>query len=126
MRRRFTLVEVAIATLVFAIALSSILTMLGTARSRLVRAQRRWARGHLLAQAVELHLLTGDRGVAPPEFLPQGFRTSCAVLEVRALPDGVEPSMNGWRLAVYEILLDDPAGVRIGERQLVKIVPEAL
>jgi prepilin-type N-terminal cleavage/methylation domain-containing protein len=123
-RRAFTLIEVALAILVFAVSLAALLGMLGSARSRILRSQRKWARGHLLSSSVEFHLLAGDMDSVPPGVLPEGFRAECTVEEPAGLPEEAELEIGGWRLAVYDIRLYDPMGERIASKRVRKVVPE--
>ena len=123
-RHRLTLVEVAIGALIFALSLGSILAVLGTARGRILRAQRRWARAHLLTQAVEFHMLAGDRETVPEGLLPEGFSAQCEVMEPEQLPEMVEPVLQGWKLVSYRVSVIDPAGERVAETTIETVLPE--
>ena len=64
-RHSFTLMEVMIAATILALAVVSTMGVVAGARSTLLRAEQRWARQHLLAQAVEFYLLAGRDGDFP-------------------------------------------------------------
>ncbi|HOG51969.1 MAG TPA: hypothetical protein PKY10_15370, partial [Lentisphaeria bacterium] len=66
-----------IAATILALAVVSTMAIIGGARSNLIRAEKRWARQHLLEQAVELYLLGGHDAVVPEGLLPAGFSTAC-------------------------------------------------
>lgn len=120
---RFTLLEVVVALLIFAAAISALLSVLGTARARLLRAERGWARAHLLASAVEFHLLAGDTERLPPDVLPEGFYAECWIDDIRLLPEEAEEEISGWRLAEFTVVVFDPMGEQIAGQTVRKMIP---
>ncbi len=121
----FTLIEVVIAATILALSVAFTMSIVATARSQVLRAERRWGRAHLLAQAAEYHLLAGARAKQPPDgLLPEGYRTSCELFEVLDLPEEALEPVNGWRLGEFMIRVDDPNGQPIGELRVRKLVRE--
>jgi len=121
---RFTLIEVAIAILIFAAAFAALLGVLGGARARTIRSQRKWARSHLLASAVEFHLLVGESDHLPEGILPEGFSAECTVEDLPELPLEAEEEIRGWKLAEYHIIVRDPMGEQVGGQVIRKMISE--
>jgi len=121
----FTLIEVVIAATILAMSVAFTMSIVATARSQVLRAERRWGRAHLLAQAAEYHLLAGARsGNQPDGLLPEGFRTFCDLAEVLDVPEEALEPVNGWRLGEFLIRVTDPNGHAIGELRVRKLVRE--
>ncbi|MDT8390547.1 MAG: type II secretion system protein [Lentisphaeria bacterium] len=101
--KKFTLLEVMVAALILGLSLVLTLQILGTARGRILRAQRRWARTHVLEQGLEFHLLTGPDEEIPPAFLPEGFSVVCEALDPADLPDYADQPIAGKTLARMKV-----------------------
>lgn len=123
-RHSFTLMEVMIAATILALAVVSTMGVVAGARSTLYRAEQRWARQHLLAQAVEFYLLAGQHGDFPSGLLPDGFSASCELYEVEDIHEDALDPINGWQLCEYYIFITDEAGVRIAETTVRKVLKE--
>lgn len=123
---RFTLVEVVIAIMIFAAALATLLSMLGSARTRVIRAQRNWARAHLATSATEFFLLAGENETLPRGVLPEGFQAVCGREDIADLPEEAEEEINGWRMVLYRIIVSDPNGREVAEQTVRKLFAETL
>ena len=124
-QHRFTLLEVMVAATILAMSVTFTMVIVGGARTQVLRAQRRWGRAHLLAQAAEYYLLAGHRGgEVPSGLLPQGFGMSCELVEVTDLPEEALEPINGWRLGEFVIQVTDASGDLIGEMRVRKPVLE--
>ena len=123
-RHSFTLMEVMIAATILAMAVVSTMGVVAGARSTLLRAEQRWARQHLLAQAAEFYLLAGKNAVFPEGLLPDGFTASCELYEVEDIhEDALEP-IKEWLLCEYHICVFDNTGVKIAETFVQKVLKE--
>lgn len=121
----FTLIEVVIAATILGMSVAFTMGILATSRSQILRAERRWGRGHLLAQAAEYYLLAGHRAPPPPpDLLPEGFAASCELVEAFDLPEEALEPIQGWRLGEFRIRVTDPNGHAIGEVRVRKVVLE--
>ncbi len=101
--------------------------VIGAARAQVLRAERRWGRQHLLNQAAEFYLLAGPDGEVPVGMLPQGFSSSCELLEVEDLPEHAVEGIPGWpeyRLAAFRISVLDPSGNSLGTHTVEKIIKD--
>jgi len=123
MRRRFTFIEVMTAVAVLGIALIMLLSLIGAARARLIRAEERWARQHLLDTATEFFLLAGPEEDLPSHLLPDGFAAECTVSVAGDLPDHAVDPYGGWALATYHIVLYRDGAVAV-EQRVDKVVRE--
>ena len=113
-----------IAATILAMGVVSTMGVIAGARSTLLRAEQRWARQHLLAQAAEFYLLAGKDGSFPSGLLPDGFSASCELYEVDDIhEDALEP-IKGWQLCEYHICVFDEMGVKIAETFVRKVLKE--
>ncbi len=124
LKRYFTLMEVMIASTILAMSVVASLGIVGGARSNLLRAQKRWARQHILSQAAEAYLLAGPRTILPDGVLPQGFSASCELYEVEDLPEEALESIREWRLGEFHIRVFDVNGHLMEEVRVRKLVKE--
>jgi type II secretory pathway pseudopilin PulG len=123
-RRQFTLMEVMIAATVLAIAVAMSLGIVGGARGRILRAEQRWGRQHLLAQVAELYLLAGPYAELPEGLLPEGFSSSCELRAVEDLPEEALEPIQGWVLGEFRIEVYDVNGAPMGSVTVQKVVKE--
>ena len=123
-RHSFTLMEVMIASTILAMGVVSTMGVIAGARSTLLRAEQRWARQHLLAQAAEFYLLAGKNGALPQGVLPDGFSASCELYEVEDIHEDALDPIRGWLLCEYHISVYDDVGVRIAETFVRKVLKE--
>ena len=121
----FTLLEVAIAAGILALAVVMSVSIMGGARSRILRAESRWGRQHLLSQAAELYLLGGPDADVPAGLLDEGFSCDCTLSLVAdgALEEMAE-AQEGWVLGRFHIRVFDPAGDLMAECEVEKLVRE--
>ena len=123
LRRRFTLLEVMIAAAILALAVVMTVSLLGGARARILRAERRWGRQRLLANAAELFLLGGPRAVEPDRWLPEGFSATCDLFRVeQGMTEEARQPIDGWVLGEFRIVVWDVAGNRMGETTVQKVI----
>lgn len=118
----FTLMETMIAAVILALATVSTMGVVGGARSTLLRAEQRWAREHLLAQAAEYYLLAGAYSQIPEGILPEGFYATCELYQAEDVHDGALEEIEGWILCEYHIQLFDSANVQIAETFVQKVL----
>ncbi len=123
-RHNFTLMETMVAAVILALAVVSTMGVLGNARSTLLRAEQRWAREHLLAQATELYLLGGVNAQFPDGLLPDGFTATCELYQAQDVHDDAFDPISGWMLCEYHIQLFDSARVKIAETKVQKVLKE--
>jgi hypothetical protein len=124
LKRYFTLMEVMIASTILAMSVVASLGIVGSARSNLLRAQKRWARQHILSQVAEAYLLGGPRTILPDGVLPQGFSASCQLYEVEDLPEEALESIRQWHLGEFHIQVFDVNGKLMEETRVRKLVKE--
>ncbi len=123
--RRFTLLEVIIAAGILAMAVTMSVGIMGAARARLLRAESRWGRQHLLSQAAELYLLGGPSAVPPPDLLPEGFTCDCTLTRVEeGLAEAALEPQDGWLLARFDIRVYDTSGSLMSQCSVAKVVRE--
>jgi len=123
-RHNFTLMEVMIAATLLAMAVVASMGIIGSARARLLRAEKRWGRQHLLSQATECYLLGGANAQLPEGLLPQGFSSRCQLYDLEDLPEDALESIREWRLGEYHIQVFDAAGNLMQELRIRKLVKE--
>ena len=117
--------ETMIAATILATAVAATMGIVAGARSTLLRAETRWARQHLLAQAAEFYLLGGPTAQMPENLLPDGCTASC---EVYAVEDNIEEEalepIRGWCLAEFHITVLDSGGKLMAETRVRKVLKE--
>lgn len=124
LKRYFTLMEVMIASTILAMSVVASLGIVGSARANLLRAQKRWARQHILSQASEAYLLGGPKVILPDGVLPQGFSARCYLYEVEDLPEEALEAIREWRLGEFHIQVFDVNGKLMEETRVRKLVKE--
>ncbi len=112
------------AVAILGVCLGAVLSLVGTARERVMRAERRWARQHNLSNAVEHYLLSGAKAAAPLDLLPPGFSASCRLEAVEGLPEGLPETMDGWLLGRYTVAVYNAGGQLTGVQEVEKLVRE--
>ena len=117
--------ETMVAATILAFAVVSAMSILGGARSNLMRAEARWTRQHLLTQATEIFLLGGASAEIPEGALPEGYAASCEVYAAEEeLPEEALEAIRGWRLAEYHVTLQDASGAQVAETFVRKVLKE--
>ncbi|MDD3695650.1 MAG: hypothetical protein PHG44_06750 [Lentisphaeria bacterium] len=120
----FTLMEVMIAATILAMSVVASLGIVGAARSGLLRAEKRWARQHILGQVAECYLLAGPGAIMPEGVLPQGFSSVCHLYAVDDLPEEAQESIRGWLLGEFHIEVFDVSGKLMEELRVRKMIKE--
>ena len=124
-RRAFTLLEVMVAAAILALTVVMTVTLLGGARARLLRAERRWGRQRILANAAELFLVGGPNAAQPDNLLPEGFSASCELVRVeQGLTNKSSEPIHGWMLGEFRIVVRDVGGVPMADCTVQKVVRE--
>jgi hypothetical protein len=116
-----------IATAILGLAAAMIMATLGTARQRVLRAERRWARAHLLSQVAELYLLAGPEADVSAAALPEGFSAHCVLKSVENLPEHALENVHrwpDWLLGRYEIRVFDSFGQELDNVTIEKMIQE--
>ncbi len=127
LRRLFTFVEILMAAVILSMAVAMVLSIVGSARARILRAERVWGREHLLSNATELYLMAGKDGQMPEGLLPEGFSARCDLTPVEDLPDKAAepiPGWTNWRLGQYRVIVYDTRGNALAEHVVEKAVLE--
>jgi type II secretory pathway pseudopilin PulG len=120
----FTLLEVIIAAAVLALAVVMSVGIMGGARARILRAESRWGRQHLLSQAAEIYLLGGPAAEIPRGLLPEGFSSTCTLTAVDDLSDEDLEPQQGWILGCFHVCVYDVSGDLMAECRVEKLVRE--
>lgn len=111
---------------ILGLSLALILQILGAARERLLRAERRWGRRHLAEQACEFYLLAGPLENTPSGLFPEGYRSEATLsfdLD-ETLPQDADIPINGWRLARLNVQVFDERGKTVVTQNIEKLVRE--
>jgi len=116
--------EVIIAAAILAVAVAATVGIMGAARSRILRAESRWGRQHLLSQAAEFFLLCGPSAAYPGGLLPEGFSADCAMSLVDDLPEDALEPQEGWVLGRFHVRVYDTSGAPMAECTVDKILRE--
>jgi len=122
--RRFTFVEIMVAVAILGMSLAVTLTVIGSARARVMRAERRWARQHVLSNAAELFLLEGPDANVLSGLLPPGFSANCETEDVDDLPDHAAETVDGWKLVRFRVGVRNAGGQLVGEQTVEKLIVE--
>lgn len=120
----FTLLEVIIAAAVLALAVVMSVAIMGGARARILRAESRWGRQHLLSQAAEVYLLGGPAAELPRGLLPEGFSSTCTLTPVDDLSDEDGQPQQGWVLGRFHVCVYDTSHALMAECSVEKLVRE--
>ena len=122
--RAFTFIEILLASAILGVSLAFTFSLIGGARARLLRAERRWARQNNLNQATEFFLLAGPEATAPQGLLPEGYTAVCTVSPSELLPDHAQDPVEGWILASYHIQVLWRGGDIVAEHTVEKLTRE--
>ncbi len=125
-RKPFSFLEILIAMAILGISLTVALSIVSGARSRVLRAEQRWARQHNLDQATEFFLSAGPDATVPGWLLPKGFRAECELIRVENLPEYAQGKKDKFTLARYEIRVIGLRNEVVAENTVEKIVPEKI
>lgn len=121
--RVFTLIEVVVAVALLGVSLATVVTVVSQARSRVMRAERRWAGEHLLTNATEWVLLAGEDAAFPDEALPPGFNVSCVKRPLEDLPTMAAEPRGNWFPYRYTVRVSNANGESVGNRSVIKVLP---
>jgi len=116
--------ETMVAATILGLAVASTMAVLGGARSTLLRAENRWARQHILAQAAELYLLGGVNVQMPKGTLPDGYSSSCELYQVEDVHEEALEPIGNWILCEYRIVVYDRGGKAMAETKVQKVLKE--
>ena len=123
----FTYLEVLVAVALLAAGLAMTLGLVAAARERTLRAERSWARQHLLAQAVEFYLLAGPKASPPQDLLTEGYSVRCETERLDSA-NGEDPLLylipDGWLPAVLHFQLVDRDGGELSALDVTKWLRE--
>ena len=123
-RRGFTFIEILLSAAILGISLAFSFSLIGGARARLLRAERRWARQNNLNQATEFFLLGGPEANPPDDLLPEGYTATCSVALAEDVPEHAQDPVQGWVLAAYTIQLWWRGGDLVAEHAVEKLTRE--
>lgn len=116
--------EVILAAAILAAAVVVTVGILGAARARILRAESRWGRQHLLSQAAEFFLLCGPGARYPEGLLPEGFSADCFLAPADDLPTEALEPQEGWLLGRFHIRVYDTSGAVMAESSVDKLIRE--
>ncbi len=126
-RRRapFTLVEVLAAMAVLSLSLTPFLTLANTAQLRLLKAQEKWRRFHMLSQAAEYMMLQGmdDPELPGPDvFDYPGYKIVCEYKDATDVPEDLNDLVGQARLRCCVIeLVDTASGETVDSLRIERI-----
>jgi prepilin-type N-terminal cleavage/methylation domain-containing protein len=109
--RRFTLIEVVVSIAILGIGLVGFLGITASTSRRMNRAYNRWEEQHALGQAIEMFMLTNVAQRPSDEFFP--YRDYDVQFEIGVpenLPEGVEETLDKWKLVKVTANLINSAG----------------
>ena len=114
-----------IAAAILALVVVMTVTLIGGARARILRAEKRWGRQRLLTNAAELFLVGGPHALEPDNLLPEGFSATCELVRVdQGLDETSSEPIDGWLLGEFRIVVWDVGGNRMAECTVQKVVRE--
>ncbi len=104
--RFFTLLEVIIALVIFAMGLGVTLNITSLSRVRTGKAYRMALEEHILSQAVEYFLLVSTEEEIPKEIFPYtGYTAKMILTEAADLPDNMSVALGDFKLGVMTVEL---------------------
>jgi hypothetical protein len=115
---------VIVAAAILAVAVVMSVGIVGGARARILRAESRWGRQHLLSQAAEFFLLCGPSASCPEGLLPEGFSADCSVSLAEDLPEEALAPQEGWVLGRFHVRVYDISGALMAECTVDKLLRE--
>lgn len=124
-KKSFTLLEVVVAIAILGVSLVTLLNIAASTVSRMNRAYDRWKGQHVLTQALEYYLLTGDKGSPPSDIFPyDDYEVVIEEGEPENLPEGVEKELDQWKLIKINAKLLDREGDEVEWVAFDKIICE--
>lgn len=130
MIRKFTLLEVVIATLILALTATIAVERATRVHLNTFEAVDEWKKEHLLSLGCEYFLLFGHQAEFPQDKLPEGegYQLTCDLNE-GIIPEGDEEEkydpVSGWVIGEYTIFLHKD-GELIDKIHIEKLVPAEL
>ena len=119
----FTLIEVVIAIAILALGLVAALSLSSSSSRRIEKSFNAWKSQHMLAQAAEYFLLSGDDKHIPSEIFPySGASASCFVSEIKEEDNTVKLQEN-WSRKNFDIKISENGKI-ISEISVNKIIKE--
>lgn len=114
-----------IAAAILALAAAAAMTVFGTGRAAVLRAEKRYEEQRLLSLATEFYLLGGPQGILPDlPVLPDGYQATCSISPVEEMEDEALTPSPGWALFQFEITLLRPDQTEAGSCLIRKILKE--
>jgi len=107
------MVETVIALAVLLLALSAVFTTVATSQQRMIRAERKWKKEHLLTQAAEFYLLAPVATPIPPALFPYHNYQVAAEYAIPLLPHDVQATNGNWKLVKMTLTLTNTADNKI-------------
>ena len=125
--KRFSLIEVIIATVILSMSAVVAVQMTSRSHARTFEVEGEWSRQHLLSMGAEFHLLFGHEAELPEDLLPGGYSIDCQLLEAEIPEDTIDEEkyepINGWVLGEYFLTLMFE-GDELDTLSILKFVPE--
>jgi len=118
----FTFVEVMVATIILALASVATIAIIGGARASFLGAENRWNDQHVTASVVEYYLLAGPHAGSPSDLLPDGYSSSCQLLDVDDIHEDAQEAINEWQLGELVISVYDNRGNQVSETRMRKLL----
>ncbi|MCF6175296.1 MAG: type II secretion system GspH family protein [Victivallaceae bacterium] len=121
---KFTMIETVIALGVLLLAMSAVFGTIAASQQRVIRAEKRWAKQHMLTQAAEYFLLAPPRTTIPQTIFPfSDYQAFCEYSEPKELPETVDAISGSWKLVAMKIILNSNAdGKTVNSITLDRIV----
>ncbi len=125
-KKYFTILEVTVALAILAMGLTGLMSLTASSKKRAVSGYDNWLHQHILAQAAEFYLLTGNEEAIPENIFPyENYSVSCNILEIDDLPEEMETTIGDWQIIAYKITLFDETNDEIDSITVEKIIKQA-
>lgn len=105
--RQFTLVEVVIAMGILVLCVTVAMSMVASSQKRMIKAEEKWQKQHLLTQAAEYFLLAPPGDHLPEQIFPfKNYNANCVYFPPEGLPENVNIENGEWRLSAMKITVN--------------------
>lgn len=103
---KFTMVETVVALGVLLLSLSVVFSTIAASQQRVMKAEKKWHRQHMLTQATEYFLLAPPGVTIPKTVFPfDEYQASCEYSPPQGLPDMTETQLGNWQLTAMKIVI---------------------
>ena len=120
------MIETVIALGVLLISLSAVFAAVAASQQRIIRAEKKWKKQHILTQATEYYLLAPPRTIIPQIIFPfHNYQVFCEYSDPEGLPETVKATGGGWKLVAMKVIIkDNTNGQTVNSITLDRIVKD--